>query len=95
MVPEDQDEKADELFQGASRSNLTVAPANSRKGGATDRKAYDKTPAKIIVDMREFRSELPALIHKRGIEIEPVTLQVSGISRSSNLKNCGYTIYFC
>ena len=95
MVPEDQDEKTDELFQDASRSNLNVSPANSRKGGATGRKAYDKIPAKVIVDMREFRSELPALIHKRGIEIEPVTLQVSGISRSSNLNNCGYTIYFC
>ena len=30
----------------------------------------------IIVDMREFRSELPSLIHKRGIEIEPVTIEV-------------------
>jgi len=27
--------------------------------------------------MREFRSELPSLIHKRGIDIEPVTLEVS------------------
>lgn len=26
--------------------------------------------------MREFRSELPSLIHKRGIDIEPVTLEV-------------------
>jgi len=31
----------------------------------------------IIVDMREFRSELPSLIHRRGIDIEPVTLEVS------------------
>jgi len=27
--------------------------------------------------MREFRSELPSLIHRRGIDIEPVTLEVS------------------
>ena len=26
--------------------------------------------------MREFGSELPSLIHKRGIEIEPITLEV-------------------
>lgn len=26
--------------------------------------------------MREFRSELPSLIHRRGIDIEPVTLEV-------------------
>ena len=31
----------------------------------------------VIVDMREFRSELPSLIHRRGIDIEPVTLEVS------------------
>lgn len=30
----------------------------------------------VIVDMREFRSELPSLIHRRGIDIEPVTLEV-------------------
>jgi len=73
VVPEDQ---ADEFLHGASSSNLTATPTSSRKGGAPDRKAKDKNPAKIIVDMREFRSELPALIHKRGIEIEPVTLQI-------------------
>lgn len=78
MVPKDQAEKADELLHGASSSNLTPASTSSRKGGAPDQKAKDKNPAKIIVDMREFRSELPALIHRRGIEIEPVTLQVSG-----------------
>ena len=26
--------------------------------------------------MREFRSELPSLIHRRGIDVEPVTLEV-------------------
>jgi hypothetical protein len=26
--------------------------------------------------MREFRSELPSLIHRRGMDIEPVTLEV-------------------
>merc|ERR1711874_48800 len=31
---------------------------------------------KVIVDMREFRSLLPSLLHKRGIDIEPVTLEV-------------------
>ena len=31
---------------------------------------------RVIVDMREFRSALPSLLHKRGIDIEPVTLEV-------------------
>jgi DNA excision repair protein ERCC-4 len=79
VVPEDQSGKSDEcseLSRDTSRPNLTVAPASSRKGGTTDHKADARKSATIIVDMREFRSELPALIHKRGIEIEPVTLQV-------------------
>uniref|UniRef100_UPI00358FF26B DNA repair endonuclease XPF isoform X2 n=1 Tax=Myxine glutinosa TaxID=7769 RepID=UPI00358FF26B len=31
---------------------------------------------RVVVDMREFRSELPALLHRRGFQIEPVTLEV-------------------
>ena len=34
-------------------------------------------PPRVIVDMREFRSALPSLLHKRGIDIEPVTLEVN------------------
>ena len=30
----------------------------------------------VIVDLREFRSELPSLIHRRGLRVEPVTLEV-------------------
>ena len=36
----------------------------------------NKVNAKVIVDMREFRSELPSLLHKRGIDIEPKTIEV-------------------
>jgi len=31
---------------------------------------------RIIVDMREFRSALPSLLHKSGIHVEPATLEV-------------------
>lgn len=48
--------------------------SNTRKGGQAGEEA--KVPQRIIVDMREFRSELPALIHKRGIDIDPVTIEV-------------------
>ena len=45
----------------------------------------DQIVFQIIVDMREFRSELPSLIHRRGIDIEPVTLEVGcDFGRSSN-----------
>ena len=33
--------------------------------------------------MREFRSSLPSLLHKRGINIAPVTLEVSDDSDCS------------
>lgn len=46
---------------------------SSRKGGAVDALP---TKQQVIVDMREFRSELPSLIHRRGIDIEPVTIDV-------------------
>lgn len=36
----------------------------------------------ILVDMREFRSELPSLIHKRGIDLEPITLDVGGLLKT-------------
>lgn len=60
-----------ELCQDATNS-LDLLD-KTRKGGLESPK---KGPSKIIVDMREFRSELPALIHSRGIEIEPLTITV-------------------
>lgn len=36
----------------------------------------NKETSKVIIDMREFRSDLPVLLHRRGIDIEPITLQV-------------------
>ncbi|XP_060837533.1 DNA repair endonuclease XPF isoform X2 [Rhopalosiphum padi] len=41
-----------------------------------DEKSIKKDNPKVIVDMREFRSDLPALLYRRGIDIDPVTLQV-------------------
>ncbi|XP_021266875.1 DNA repair endonuclease XPF [Numida meleagris] len=67
--------------EGRDETNLDlirdVKPASSstdtRKAGGQAQKSAQQT---IIVDMREFRSELPSLIHRRGIDIEPVTLEV-------------------
>jgi hypothetical protein len=44
----------------------------------------------VLVDIREFRSTLPSLLHKRGIEIDPLTLEVSS---NSTLILCLY--YLC
>lgn len=75
VVPEDQDGKSNDCSTLARGTDGPTPEAeNTRKGGIqTD---AVKPIEKVIVDMREFRSELPALIHKRGIEIEPVTLLI-------------------
>ncbi|XP_078097001.1 DNA repair endonuclease XPF [Mustelus asterias] len=73
VVPEER-EGRDDLNLDLVRS---VAPAtavtDTRKAGGQVQK---KEPQRIIVDIREFRSELPSLIHRHGIDIEPVTLEV-------------------
>lgn len=82
VVPEDQDGKSDECL--ALQRDLKIPTVSTRKGGKAEE---ESTKQIIIVDMREFRSELPALIHKRGIDIEPVTITVSIFSNYCVEKN--------
>lgn len=78
VIPEDREGKTGDnlyLSRGSEKASdimMESLATGSRKGGVVEEK---KTP-KVIVDMREFRSELPSLLHKRGIDIEPVTLEV-------------------
>ncbi|KAH9489914.1 DNA repair endonuclease XPF [Bulinus truncatus] len=69
VISEEQDGKSENISM--LTRDVGHKSSSSRSGGV-------ETPEtqKIIVDMREFRSELPSLIHRRGIEIEPVTLEV-------------------
>lgn len=71
VVPEYQDGKSDEML-------IMLKKTTADDDLLDDQEVVAKvavTP-KIIVDMREFRSELPCLIHKRGIEVVPVTITV-------------------
>ncbi|KAF6772721.1 hypothetical protein AHF37_08635 [Paragonimus kellicotti] len=43
----------------------------------TDADSETRQPARVIVDMREFRSELPALLHRKGLKVEPMTLSIA------------------
>lgn len=73
VVPEGMDGKTGDhpdLLRGISTASETV---DSRKAGGQMRKLEDQ---KVIIDIREFRSELPSLIHRRGIDIIPVTLEI-------------------
>lgn len=78
VIPEERDGRVDghpDLERNNMKANETVgcAVSSTRIGGIIQEKAVQQ---KVIVDMREFRSELPSLIHRRGIDIEPVTLEV-------------------
>ncbi|CAL1683726.1 unnamed protein product [Lasius platythorax] len=72
VVPEDQDGKSEDCLVLAIQSDNTNEE-NTRKGGM---QSEAKIIPKVIVDMREFRSELPAILYTRGIKVEPVTLVV-------------------
>lgn len=62
----------EDLRTGEGLRDCLESKKSTRQGGLEEAAQIPK----IIVDMREFRSELPSVIHKRGIDIEPVTLQV-------------------
>eukprot|EP00794_Sanderia_malayensis_P007973 gene7973-8832_t len=74
VVPEEREGKSD-IASGMirDRSKANEAVSSRKAGGRDDDKIVSR---KIIVDLREFRSELPSLIHRRGIDIDPVTLEV-------------------
>ncbi|XP_028913418.1 DNA repair endonuclease XPF [Ornithorhynchus anatinus] len=73
VIPEEREGRDDtnlDLIRDAAPAH---ACTDTRKAGGQEQ---IKEHQSIIVDMREFRSELPSLIHRRGIDIEPVTLEV-------------------
>ena len=63
----------EDLRSGEGLRDRPELTNSTRQGGVGE----VSTNPRIIVDMREFRSELPSVIHKRGIDVEPVTLQVN------------------
>uniref|UniRef100_A0A0C9QIP8 DNA repair endonuclease XPF n=2 Tax=Fopius arisanus TaxID=64838 RepID=A0A0C9QIP8_9HYME len=69
IIPSDQDGKADNVLTVSTE----IHDPSFRKEG---RELTDGIVSTIIVDIREFRSELPGLLHKRGINIEPMTIIV-------------------
>lgn len=76
VVPEYQDGKSDDSL--IKFQKVPVVVANTRQAGGQQDGDTGVVP-KIIVDIREFRSDLPCLIHRRGIEVVPVTITVNSI----------------
>lgn len=78
VIPKGQDGKDEDCPEltrdlGVHPSEMLDDDDNTYK---PEEKNVKKEIPKVIVDMREFRSDLPVLLHRRGIDIEPVTLQV-------------------
>lgn len=71
VVPEYQDGKS-EVFDIA-QSNKEEEVSTRQAGG---REMQKKEPPMVIVDSREFRSELPCLIHRRGMQVIPLMITV-------------------
>lgn len=73
MIPVDQD-------GFCLGSNFNLEPQASSSQNAITRKAGGRKEAEkemqVIVDMREFMSSLPNVLHQKGMRIIPVTLEV-------------------
>ncbi|WFD42905.1 DNA repair protein RAD16 [Malassezia psittaci] len=57
---------------------------SSRVGGGGNRDQL-RLPPSIVVDMREFRSSLPSLLHAAGMQVTPCTLQVGDYVIASDM----------
>jgi DNA excision repair protein ERCC-4 len=50
--------------------------AGSRSAAAGGRGTGRAVPRKLVVDVREFMSGLPSVLHQQGFYLSPVTLEV-------------------
>ncbi|KAH9934024.1 uncharacterized protein BXZ73DRAFT_89675 [Epithele typhae] len=60
--------------RGSVANDALIRTISTRMAGG--RKEVSTEPARVIVDMREFRSSLPSLLHASGLLVLPVTLTV-------------------
>lgn len=84
--PEEWEGKGEWARPSAYEAALTSGEASNaatRRGGG--RAAAPPTTPVVVVDVREFRSALPNMLHLRGIEVKPVTLEVGDYVLSSEI----------
>lgn len=73
VVPEYQDGRSEDAITMLQKKQ----EVSTRQAGGQAVPTESIVTPRIIVDMREFRSDLPCLIHRRGIEVVPLTITVS------------------
>lgn len=64
-----------DMTAGDDPQEVFLRTINTRKAGGGKLSVTAEKP-RVIVDIREFRSSLPTLLHGRGTDIVPVTLTV-------------------
>ena len=74
VIPEDREGRHDDndefVRDPRKASEMGLKVADTRQMARKEERQI------VIVDMREFRSELLSLIHRRGIDILPITIEV-------------------
>ncbi|XP_077237362.1 restriction endonuclease, type II-like superfamily protein [Tasmannia lanceolata] len=73
MIPVDQDGRCIGLTVSSEPQSLSLQNSVTRKAGG--KKALEKE-MQVIVDIREFMSSLPNVLHQKGMRIIPVKLEV-------------------
>ncbi|KIM83728.1 hypothetical protein PILCRDRAFT_97161 [Piloderma croceum F 1598] len=73
----------DERTAGASVGDAIIKTISSRIAGG--RKELNKEPSRVIVDMREFWSTLPSLLHASRLLVIPATLTVGDYIITSDI----------
>lgn len=80
MVPLDREGKLGAALMEDPILPSTVAGSSRKAGGR-----QEKCAQRVIVDVREFRSTLPSVLHKKGMEIVPLTLEVGDYILTENI----------
>lgn len=75
--------QADGRAAEESADERLLRTINSRLAGG--QQTATREPPRVIVDMREFRSSLPFMLHKAGMRVVPCTLQVGDYILSSTM----------
>lgn len=76
VIPEERDGKSG-LHPDLERSSqLLDLVSNKRKSLSKKVSRNDIIKQRVVVDLREFRCQLPSLLHKRGIDIDAETIDI-------------------
>ncbi|RKP00956.1 hypothetical protein CXG81DRAFT_12593 [Caulochytrium protostelioides] len=69
----------------AKDDDAFIKQVSSRVAGGQTASKANAVPRQVIVDVREFRSSLPNLIHQHGMAVRPCTLEVGDYILTPNI----------